>query len=81
LRLRLLADRRDADRIDELANRFVLALVSASVGLVSALLLTFSTRRITVDRTPLNEVIGYAGLTAATILGLRLLAAIGRKGR
>ena len=74
-------DRRDADRIHELANRFVLALVSASVGLVSALLLTFSTRSITVDRTPLNEVIGYASLTAATIPGLSLLAAIGRKGK
>ena len=81
LRLRLFADRRDADHVERLANRLVLALVSASVGLVSALLLTLSPSTITVDGTPLNEVIGYAGLTAATILGLRVLAAIGRQGR
>jgi ubiquinone biosynthesis protein len=81
LRVRLFADQRDADHIDRLTNRLVLAFVSASVGLVSVLLLTVSTHSITIDRTPLNEVIGYAGLTAATILGLRVLAAVGRQGR
>jgi ubiquinone biosynthesis protein len=79
LRVRLFADRRDAEHIDQLANRFILALLSASVGVVSALLVTLTNHTVTLGHTPLNQVIGYAGLTAATILGLRVLAATGRR--
>jgi ubiquinone biosynthesis protein len=82
LRVRLFGDRRDADHIDQLANRFILALISGSVGVVSALLVTFTgNNAIAVGHTPLNQVIGYAGLTAATLLGLRVVAAIGRDRR
>jgi hypothetical protein len=57
-------------------------LISASVGVVSALLVTFTgDNAIAVGHTPVNQVIGYAGLTAATLLGLRVVAAIGRDRR
>ena len=64
--------------IERLADRFILAFFSGSVGLVSVLLLALPTRAITVGGTNVNQAIGYAGLAAATLLGLRALAAIGR---
>jgi hypothetical protein len=33
-----------------------------------------------IDGARIDQVFGYAGLTAATILGLRVLAALGRHG-
>jgi len=78
LRVRLFADDRDAQHLERLTDRFILAFVSASIGLVSVLLLTLPAQAITVNGTNVNQAIGYAGLTAATLLGLRVLAAIGR---
>jgi len=42
------------------------------------LLLALPARAITLNGTNINQAIGYAGLTAATLLGLRVVAAIGR---
>jgi ubiquinone biosynthesis protein len=78
LRVRLFADGRDARHIERLTDRFILAFISASIGLVSVLLLALPARAITVRGTNVSQAIGYAGLTAATLLGLRVLAAIGR---
>jgi len=78
LRVRLFADDRDAQHLERLTDRFILAFVSASIGLVSVLLLTLPAQAITANGTNVNQAIGYAGLTAATLLGLRVLAAIGR---
>jgi ubiquinone biosynthesis protein len=78
LRVRLFADRRDAQHLDRLTDRFILAFFSASVGLVSVLLLALPAQAITPGGTSISQAIGYAGLTAATLLGLRVLAAIGR---
>jgi ubiquinone biosynthesis protein len=78
LRVRLFADGRDARHIERLTDRFILAFFSASVGLVSALLLALPAQAITLSGTNISQAIGYAGLTAATLLGLRVLAAIGR---
>jgi ubiquinone biosynthesis protein len=79
LRVRLFADHRDAAHAERLTDRFILAFFSASVGLVSVLLLALPARAITVNGTNVNQAIGYAGLTAATLLGLRVVAAIGRR--
>src|SRR5262245_2337751 len=78
LRVRLFADDRDVKHIERLTDRLILAFFSASVGLVSVLLLALPTPAITIHGTDLGQVIGYAGLTAATLLGLRVVAAIGR---
>lgn len=56
----------------------MLAFFSASIGLVSVLLLALPAHAITLNGTNVNQAIGYAGLTAATLLGLRVVAAIGR---
>jgi ubiquinone biosynthesis protein len=78
LRIRLFADDRDVKHIERLTDRLILAFFSASVGLVSVLLLALPAQAITIHGTGLGQVIGYAGLTAATLLGLRVVAAIGR---
>jgi ubiquinone biosynthesis protein len=78
LRVRLFADDRDVRLLERLTDRFILAFFSASVGLVSVLLLALPAQAITPGGTNVNQAIGYAGLTAATLLGLRVLAAIGR---
>jgi ubiquinone biosynthesis protein len=78
LRVRLFADSRDAKYVERLTDRFILAFFSASVGLVSVLLLGLPARAITLHGTNVNQAIGYAGLTSATLLGLRVVAAIGR---
>jgi ubiquinone biosynthesis protein len=78
LRVRLFADDRDVKHVERLTDRLILAFFSASVGLVSVLLLAVPGKTITIHGTDIGQVIGYAGLTAATLLGLRVVAAIGR---
>jgi ubiquinone biosynthesis protein len=78
LRVRLFADDRDVKHVERLTDRLILAFFSASVGLVSVLLLALPAKTIAIHGTDVGQVIGYAGLTAATLLGLRVLAAIGR---
>ena len=78
LRVRLFADHRDAEHANNLVDRIILAFLSASVGLVSVLLLPISAGPHVAGATRLTQLLGYAGLTAATILGLRVLATLGR---
>ena len=78
LRVRLFADDRDVKHVERLTDRLILAFFSASVGLVSVLLLALPAQAITIHGADVGQVIGYAGLTAATLLGLRVVAAIGR---
>jgi hypothetical protein len=72
------ADGQDARHIERLTDQFILAFISASIGLVSVLLLALPARAITLNGANISQAIGYAGLTVATLLGLRVLAAIGR---
>jgi ubiquinone biosynthesis protein len=81
LRVRLFADRREVDHVERLTDRVLLAFFSASVGLVSVLMLGLPASSSNIDGTQLNQVLGYAGLTAATVLGLRVLAAVGHTSR
>jgi ubiquinone biosynthesis protein len=78
MHVRLLADETDTRFLTRLADRAVIAFMSASIGVVSALLVA-STHgpRITANLT-LPQLIGYVGLGVATILGLRVLVGITR---
>ncbi|HKF32566.1 MAG TPA: AarF/UbiB family protein [Jatrophihabitantaceae bacterium] len=79
LKLRTLADPRDVAVIGRYVNRFVLAFISASIGLVSALLLGVAGGPV-VFGTRLDLLLGYLGLAGATALGLRVVVAITRDG-
>ena len=57
-----------------------LAFFSASVGLVSVLLLNVGGGPL-VFGTRLDLLLGYGGLIAATVLGLRVLVAVTRDGQ
>jgi ubiquinone biosynthesis protein len=77
LRIRLFADPRDAELVTRLTNRLILGFFSASIGLVAVFLLRigggpemFGTR--------LDVLLGYGGLVAATMLGLRVIVAVTR---
>jgi ubiquinone biosynthesis protein len=77
LRIRPVADPRDAELVTRLTNRLILAFVSASIGLVAVFLLRlgggpqmFGTR--------LDMLLGYGGLAAASVLGLRVIVAVTR---
>jgi ubiquinone biosynthesis protein len=77
LRIRPFADQRDRNLIVSLANRFILAFFSASVGAVSVLLLRLRGGPL-VFETRLDVLVGYIGLAAATVLGLRVVVAVTR---
>jgi ubiquinone biosynthesis protein len=79
VRLRPFAHPRDASLVTRLANRFILAFISGSIGVVSVFLLQLS-RGPAVFETHLDVLLGYGGLIAATMLGLRVLVAITRDG-
>jgi ubiquinone biosynthesis protein len=81
LRVRLLGDTRDVGYLDRLADRALLAFLSASIGIVSAILLAQPPGAVEIDGTRLNEVLGYGGLTASTVLGLRALSTLARGHR
>jgi hypothetical protein len=76
-RIRPFADQRDRNLIAALANRFILAFFSASVGVVSVLLLSLRGGPL-VFQTRLDVLAGYIGLAAATVLGLRVVVAVTR---
>lgn len=78
LRVRLFADDRDVRHVERLTDRMILGFFSASVGLVSVLLLALPAKPTALDGTSIDQVLGYAGLAAATLLGLRVVAAVGR---
>jgi ubiquinone biosynthesis protein len=77
LRIRPLADPRDVDVVTRLVSRGILAFFSASIGLVGVLLLGIGGGE-EILGTHLNALLGYAGLIAATALGLRVPVAITR---
>jgi ubiquinone biosynthesis protein len=79
LRLRTLADPGDVAVIGRFVNRLVLAFVSASIGLVSVLLLGVGGGPV-VFGMRLDLLLGYLGLAGATALGLRVIVAVTRDG-
>lgn len=76
----LFADEHDATLLTRLVNRVVLGLAGATLGVVSAALLAIDAAG-EVDRLPLLDVLGYAGLFAGIVLILRVvLAALRESG-
>jgi ubiquinone biosynthesis protein len=78
LRISRFADPRDAEFVSRLANRSILAFFSASIGIVGVLLLSLGGGP-EILQTRLDVLIGYLGLIAATVLGLRVIVAITRE--
>ena len=78
LNVRLLADERDAMIVTRIAYRAIAALLSTGIGLVSALLLNVQGGVAVAAGVTLPETIGYLGLAASTVLGLRVLVGISR---
>jgi ubiquinone biosynthesis protein len=74
LRIRPFADKGDAELVTRLTNRLVLAFFSASIGLVGVLLLHVGAGPEMLG-TRFDVLLGYAGLVAATVLGLRVVVA------
>jgi ubiquinone biosynthesis protein len=75
LRIRPFAHERDAQLVTRLTNRMILAFFSASIGLVAVTLLRLG-RGPEIFSTNLDVLLGYGGLVAATVLGLRVIVAV-----
>jgi ubiquinone biosynthesis protein len=75
LRIRLFAHERDAQLVTQLTNRVILAFFSASIGVVAVSLLRLGGGP-EIFSTNLDVLLGYGGLTAATVLGLRVIVAV-----
>jgi ubiquinone biosynthesis protein len=76
--VRLLADERDTRMVVRIADRAVAALLSASIGVVSALLLNVQDGVLVTAGLTVVQMTGDLGLIASTVLGLRVLVAISR---
>jgi hypothetical protein len=61
--------------VTRLTDRAILAFFSASIGLVAVLLLHLGGCP-QLSSTNLDVLLGYGGLVAATVLGLRVIAAV-----
>jgi ubiquinone biosynthesis protein len=75
LRIRPFAHERDAQLVTRLTNRVILAFFSASIGVVAVSLLRLGGGP-EIFSTTLDVLLGYGGLTAATVLGLRVIVAV-----
>ena len=80
VRLAPFADEQTEQIVTRLVDRLVLGVIASSVGVGSVILLGVEEGPMFADNVPLNEVIGYSGLAAASILVLRLVAGIIRDG-
>ncbi|HVN61198.1 MAG TPA: AarF/UbiB family protein [Gaiellaceae bacterium] len=79
LRIRPFAHPHDTDFIVRLTNRLILAFFTASIGLVAVFLLRTGGGPKLFGK-QVDELLGYGGLVAATILGLRVIVAVSRDG-
>ena len=75
-----LSDERDARVITRLVDRLVLATIPAATGVGSAILVGVEVGPEFGGSVSINEVLGYAGLAAASVLGLRVVASVVRDG-
>ena len=80
LRITRFADQHDVDVVTRLVNRVVLAVAAASTGIAGALLVGTSAGP-DVGQIPLSQLAGGGLLVAASVLGLRVVAAVARDGR
>lgn len=75
-----LSDERDARLITKLVDRLVLAIVAAATGVGATILLGVEFGPTLGGSVSINEVLGYFGIAAASVLALRVVAGIIRDG-
>jgi ubiquinone biosynthesis protein len=78
-RVSLFSRPRDEQLVRTMINRLVTAIITASLGIGSVLLLGVHVGPTVSGSVTLNQVLGYIGIAAAAILGMRLIAAIVRE--
>jgi ubiquinone biosynthesis protein len=79
-RLALFSHEGDERLVRAMVDRIVLALLAASLGIGSVLLLNVQVGPTLSDTVTLNEVLGYLGLACSTVLVLRVIAGVVRDG-
>ncbi len=75
-----LSDERDARLITRLVDRLVLAIIAAATGVGATILLGVEIGPTLGGSVSINEVLGYFGIVAASILALRVVAGVIRDG-
>ena len=75
-----LSDERDARLLTRLVDRIVLAVIAAATGIGATLILRVESGPELAGTISLNEVLGYFGIAAASILALRVVAGVIRDG-
>jgi ubiquinone biosynthesis protein len=80
VRVSLFAREEDERVVTKLVNRSVQTILAASLGIGSTVLLGVDAGPSISDTVTFNEVLGYCGLVAAAVLGLRVVAAVVRDG-
>jgi ubiquinone biosynthesis protein len=80
MRLSLFGDPKNEQVLSKLVDRMVLAILAAAIGVGSVLLIDVQVGPELGGHTILNEVLGYVGLAAASILALRVIAGVIRDG-
>ena len=78
--VRLFADERDRDVVTDLLHQVLLAFLAATVGIMAVLLLGTGGGPMVTDTVSLYALFGYNLLVVSAVLGLRVLAAIFRRG-
>lgn len=76
----VLSDERDVRLITRLVDRLVLAIIAAATGVGATILLGVEIGPTLGGSVSINEVLGYFGIVAASILALRVVAGIIRDG-
>jgi ubiquinone biosynthesis protein len=79
-RVALFSHQSDAQLVRGLVNRIVVAVLAASLGIGSVLLLNVQAGPSLSDTVSLNEVLGYVGLASSAVLILRVIAGVVRDG-
>jgi ubiquinone biosynthesis protein len=80
MRLSFFGDPKNEQVLSKLVDRMVLAILAAALGLGSVLLIDVQIGPELGGHLNLNEVLGYVGLAAASILSLRVIAGVIRDG-
>jgi hypothetical protein len=80
MRLSLFGDPKNEQVLSKLVDRMVLAILAAAIGVGSVLLIDVQVGPELGGHTILNEVLGYVGLAAASVLALRVIAGVIRDG-
>ena len=75
-----LSDERDARLITRLVDRLVLAIIAAATGVGATILLGVEIGPAFGGSVSINEILGYFGIVAASVLALRVVAGVIRDG-